>query len=382
MLPNRFDFIIGGIVALLIVLIAVSALLMPAAPASASGAKIAYLGPTAGPFNIMVVDPAQPGLAPQAITNSPRGIFDFSVSADGRYIAYSEQVGELEIAELFVIDLQTKAVQQLTDCAGQDAYCTTPIWRPDGKALAYQRVNLNTSLGLGPSAPRIWILDMSREQASTFQLFQNSDILGSDSIWSADGSKIAFYESTSQSVMVYDFKAAAPEDQAIIIPAGNGMVGSLSPDGTKLVFPEILPPGETIPARAVLRVADLTNQVITDLTPEEELTDDNVVAWKPDGTELALTRTYLDERYTRGFQVYSLKLADSTNTLEPMIYDENYQHSGVLWSPDGSQILVQRFDLLNSDVNTRPEIWVYTPETKALNRIVTDGFYARWIPAP
>ncbi|MBC8171158.1 MAG: PD40 domain-containing protein, partial [Anaerolineae bacterium] len=289
---SRFDMIVGAVVALLIVLIAISALLLtPAAPASASGAKIAYLGPTAGPFNIWLIDPAQPGVAAQAITNSTNGIFDFSVSADGRYIAYSEQLGELQIAELLVIDLQTKAIQQLTDCAGQDAYCTTPVWRPDGKVIAYQRVNLNTNLGVGPSAPRIWLLDMSREPASTFQLFQNSDILGSEPVWSTDGSKLVFYESTSQSVMVYDFNATTPEEQALTIPAGNGMVGSLSPDGTKLVFPEILPAGETIPARAVLRVADLSSQVITDLTPEEALTDDNVVAWNPNGTELALTRT-------------------------------------------------------------------------------------------
>jgi Tol biopolymer transport system component len=375
---SRFDRNTLVVVGALVAVVALTALFAALqSPAAVTGLQIAYLAPTRGPYNIWLVE-AREGAAPRQVTFAEGGVFDFSVSADGRYIAYAEQKGDERIAELMLLDLETNNVRQLTDCTGQDAYCTTPVWRPDGKVIAYHRTELNSGLEIGPSAPRVWLLDMTSNPVNTFPLFQDSQLLTTEPQWSNDGSSIVVYESSSQSVMVYHFDAESEAEQVQTIPAGNGNVGALSPDGATLIFPELLPPGETTPSRAVLRVADLQNDRIDSLTPESELTDDSSAAWSPDGTRLAITRVYLDEaRYTRGFQIYLMDMA--SRALSPLVVDADYQNSAISWSPDGAHLVFQRFKVRDADVNTVSEIWMVTPETDSLFRVGVDGFYPRWV---
>jgi Tol biopolymer transport system component len=365
------------VLALVIVIGITAAIAISQSPASVAGQQVAFLAPTRGPYNIWLVE-ARNGAVPRQVTFAEGGVFDFSVSADGRYIAFAEQRGDDRVAELMLLDLETNTTRQLTDCIGQDAYCTTPVWRPDGRVIAYHRTELNSALDIGPSAPRVWLLDMSTDVINTFPLFENSQLLTTEPQWSGDGNSIVVYESSSQSVMVYHFDAETEEERVQSIPAGNGNVGALSPDGQTLIFPELLPPGETTPSRAVMRLADLSTGDITPLTPEDELTDDSSVAWTPDGERLAITRVYLDEeRYTRGFQIYGMDMA--TRVLEPLVQDAAYQNSAISWSPDGAHLAFQRFRVQDADVNTVSEIWMYTPETDELFRVGEDGFYPRWV---
>ncbi|MBC8100286.1 MAG: PD40 domain-containing protein [Armatimonadetes bacterium] len=370
---SRFDariLIAAGGLALLVALTALLA--MTQAPIR-SGARIAYLSPTRGPYNLYLVDPAAPD-TPEQVTQAPNGVLDYAVSADGRSIAYTEPRGTLGHAEIMLLDLQSKRIIQLTDCLTADAYCTTPAWRPDGTVLAYQRTEFNTALNLPPGAPRIWLLDLTSTPHNSFPLLQDSQMLGAEPQWSANGERLVFYESNSQSVLVYNFAALNDQDRLLSIPAGNGAVGVLSPDGTRLAFPEIV---DGAPFHAVLRLADLTTGTITPLTEVEDIIDDNAAAWHPDGERVAVMRVYLDARYTRGYQIYLMDVA--TRTARPLIEDAAYQHSAIAWSADGSWLALSRYRVIDATAETTPEIWAYALASGALTRVAADGFAPRWV---
>ena len=109
--------------------------------------RIAYLYPADGsPQNIWIVDPADPD-HPKQITNSTDGIYNYGISPDGTQIAYAENDRGTGTADIKLLDLASGTVVQLTHC--QTAICTTPVWRPDGQMIAYERAENDPQLGTG-----------------------------------------------------------------------------------------------------------------------------------------------------------------------------------------------------------------------------------------
>jgi Tol biopolymer transport system component len=377
---SRFDRTTLLIIGVLVIAVAITALLVTSQSpqrgqsAASTGARIAYLSPSRGPYQVWAVDPVNPNSA-QQLTDAPNGVFDFDVSADGRQIVYAATESDNEGYQLYVLDVETREARLLLDCVSQDAYCTTAVWQPQGQMLAYQRVENNTVLNLPPGPPRLWILDLSVQPPNTFPLLADTDILGSQPTWSGDGSKLAFYDANSQSVMVYDFAEGDETARLTEIPAGSGSVGALSPDGTALIFPEYVATGPL--PHLVFRVGDLANSGIRSLTAEDDAIDDNGITWNPNGQQVVITRVYQDERYTRGYQVYRVDV--ETGEIEALIFDADYQHTAVRFSPDGSQLAVDRYNVANADATSTPEIWMYSFSDGALTRVAADGFFPRWI---
>jgi TolB protein len=356
---RRFDRTIIVVIVALVVVIGITALI--ALRQGERAPRVAYLAPSVGPFNVYIT--AQDS-TPQQLTFSQTGVYDFAVSPDGRYIAYSEDQPDGQTRDLMLLDLANNTIRALTNCRTENAVCTAPAWRPDGSALAYQRGELNDPMG---AVSRIWLLDLSDN--STFPLFEQAEVLGAEPIWSPDGNRLAFYDNNTQAVLIYNFNAQDETTQLQALPAGNGSSGAFAPDSAHLLFPELL---IAEPTRSVMRLANLETGNLRSLTSEDELTEDRFAAWHPDGRRVVVTRKYLDERYTQGDQVYLVEI--DTGVAQPLIFDENYQHSAPSWSADGEQLVLHRYSFETGF----PEIWVYNLETKALTRLVEDGFFPRW----
>lgn len=342
-----------------------------------SGAHIAYLSPTRGPYQIWSVDPADPASA-QPLTEIPNGVLDFDVSADGRQIAFTTTETDLNGYQLYVLDVESRQPRLLLDCVSQDAYCTTPVWRPDGRMLAYQRVENNTALNLPPSAPRVWLLDLGVQPPTTYPLTNDREMLGSQPVWSGDGSRLAFYDANSQQVVVYSF--AEPDETARLtgFPGGGGSVGALSPDGRQLIFPEYVISSPE--PHLTFRVADLIGGSVRPLTQANEAANDHAVTWHPDGQHVVITRTYPDRR---GNEVYRVDLP--AGSVEPLIADEDYQQTTVRFSPDGSRIALDRYNLAEADATSTVEIWTYKFADDGLadgtlTQAAADGFLPKWMP--
>ncbi len=338
--------------------------------------RVAYLAPAdSAPMNIWVADPAVPNSARQ-VTNSPSGIYDFGVSPDGSKIAFTEKNSNTGTMDIKLLDLETGSVEQVTNCA--DAECKTPVWRPDGQAIAYERIDLNSAMAeqLGASPTRIWLIDLSSQPAATRPLFDDSQILGYGVRWSQDGTRISMFDYGSQGILVHDFLDGSTE----VIASKYGNPGELSPDGTKLIYPEITL--VTDQATSYLQIVDLVNKTIERVSNPDEPIDDDSAVWTNDNKSIIVRRRYTDERYTRGSQIYLVDPADGS--AEPLIVDQNYQNGLFLLDPTGTQLVVQRFPdavALNDPNNPGlPQIWTLDMQTMTLVKVVDNAYFPRWVP--
>lgn len=341
--------------------------------------RVAFLSPASGaPLNIWLADPANPANA-QQVTFSPSGVFDFGVSPDGSQIAFAERNSDTGTSDIKLLDLETGGIQQLTNCL--DADCTTPVWRPDGQVIAYERVDFNSDMqNISNSPTRIWLIDLSTIPATTRPLFEDTQILGYGLQWSRDGSRATLFDISSQGILLHDFEAGS----TVVIPSRYGSTGALSPDGTRIVFPEVIL-SETGEARSFLQMANADTQELTPLSHPDEPVDDDAAAWSPDGETLVISRRYMDDRFTRGRQLYRFDLAD--NSVEPLVVDPVYANGFFSFDPTGTQLVIQRFPELTAsgtrgEVNTAgtPEIWTYDLNTQELTQVATDSFFPRWVP--
>ena len=101
-----------------------------------------------------------------------------------------------------LFDMTTRISQLLYACP--DAACSEVAWRPDGKVIAFDHVELNSGNGMPPGATRVWVYDLDSNQAQP--LFKDTQQLGYSPRWSPDGQKLAVYDSGNGVVVVHDFK--------------------------------------------------------------------------------------------------------------------------------------------------------------------------------
>ncbi len=338
--------------------------------------RVAYLYPSDdAPQNIWVVDPVLPGSNAQ-VTASPTGIYDFAVSPDGSQIAFAER-GTDGSNDIKLIDLDTGGIIQLTNC--QDASCTTPVWRPDGNVIAYERVEYNSDANVGRSPTRIWLLDPTVTPATTRPLLNESQILGYNAQWSADGGRIALFDTASASILIYDFATG----EILAIPSRSGTSGALSPDGNRLIFTEIAPGAEGQSFRQYLRSVQLDTRELSYISTPDDPLEDQDARWNPDGEFLAVTRRYTDERYTRGHQLVLIPIT-TPDDARVLTGDPNYADGAFSWDATGAQLVIQRLRVINEDGQpdnlARPTVWTLDVATGMLTRVAENAYLPKWVP--
>ena len=100
--------------------------------------------------------------------------------------------------------------------------------------IAYERTEYDAQFGSSP--PRIWLIDLTTTPATTRPLFQQTQILGYDAQWSGDGNRIALVDSAS----VVDPRLRLHDRQDHLDCQPSRELGALSPDGTRLIYPDIV----------------------------------------------------------------------------------------------------------------------------------------------
>ena len=382
----KFDLIVGTVVVLLIFVIgAVTYLDNP----QRQGAKVAYLypltssasGETAIP-NIWLASVANPDDA-QQLTNSRMGIFDFAVSNNGRYIAYSERDEELLLLDLYLLDLQTGDTSRLTNCAAEDSECYTPVFHPDNNTLAYMKKSLNRDLvTVSPGVSRIWLLDIAAR--TTQPLTTNTQMLGHSPVWSPDGNTIAFFSSdlNNPQILIYNFNPQIEDKRTVnAVPSQHGTTGTISPNGQRLIFPDIVDRGGVIETH--LKIVDLSTDPVqfVDFTDKDGQFSDLSAQWHPDGQTVTVARKYNDDRWTLGHQLYNID-AD-TDDVTPLLVDSRFTHSFYTWNNTGTKLLLQRLALRDEQGNperaARPAIWVLDSETGELVKVSDFAYHPRWV---
>src|SRR5260221_7523585 len=330
--------------------------------------RVIYLGPVDNIVqNLFVADPVQDA-APSQLTTSANGIVGYDVSPDGGSVVYSELSGT-GAASLMTLDLTTHKSSVLYQCP--DATCTNPAWRPDGSAIAFEKVDLNTGTGMTPGVPRVWLLDVASGKVS--QLFQDNQRLGYSPHWSPDGNLLAVFDTNAGGIVVHDFKAQT--DQTI--PTVQGEVGLFSPDGKWLYFPKVVDLGDGNYATHLVLV-DVSSALYVqhDLVADSDPADDLEAVWSPDSKQLLVARRPPHDLGSSGTQLYSVEVA--TGIATPLVVDEAYSQSNIEISPAGDVMLFQRFPLDKPGAHI--EDWPLNMSTHALKKVVDNGTSAHWLP--
>ncbi len=146
------------------------------------------------------------------------GYSAFSTSPDGT-LAY--RLGGAGVSQLAWFDRTGKELDQV----GRPDNHASPRLSPDGKRVAITRTD--------PTGD-IWLLELGRDAATRFTFHPQVDMV---SVWSPDGSRIAFSSNRSGTQDLYMKPAnGAGEDELLLKTPFGKFIGDWSPDGRHLVY--------------------------------------------------------------------------------------------------------------------------------------------------
>lgn len=296
-------------------------------------------------------------------------VWDYAASPDGSRIAFSVVRPDGSAVDLWLMNADGSDSHLLLQC--EQVQCSGLAWSPDASRLAYERRELNVELGslsVGPGPPRVWLLDL--HSGRTMPLSQDDQLLGYAPRWSPDGSCLAYFE-PQRGVRVLDLDTQTSQ----LIPNQLGEMGTWSPDGQALVLVDFAFTGQEFASYLVR--ADLNDGRTRDLSPTESQAADGSPAWSPTGEWIAFGRKALaDGTPTPGQQLWLMRPDGSE--AHPLVTDSEAHLGGIKWSPDGSRLAYQRFQLLQAGV--RPEIWLVSLDGGHAIKLAANGALPSWLP--
>ncbi len=320
------------------------------------------------------------------LTETALGVYDFSLSHHGAQIAYTAERSDGG-TDLHLLDLVTGDDRPVYS-SPEGSRCESVVVSPGGDYLAFECFEFQTS-GAGtliPGSRRVWVLPL--EQGEQPFLAGQDDHITTAPRWSPSG-VLAFYDSTSIAVVIVDPAQVADLTVPTLLPSAMGNISSWSPDGTVLVFAQmVLPPAHSafeehsdeieLDFYTHLFSANLASGTVDDLSGDEfEPVEDASPTFSPDGLTIAFARRYMDQaRFTLGRQIWLMN-ADGSNA-RILTTDTMINHSALAWSPDSSALAHMRFD--RSDISQPAEIWITDINGDNSRLLVRGGYLPIWIP--
>ncbi|MCY3707757.1 MAG: hypothetical protein OXG26_02605 [Caldilineaceae bacterium] len=309
------------------------------------------------------------GLSPRPLTPTEVSVWDFAPSPDGRMIAYGA-LGELGFSDLRLLDLASGQDRPLLAC--ENASCSGPNWSPDGQYLAYTRRSVNAFASGVLSPPRIWILDVA--SGETAPIFSDSQRLGLDARWSADGEWLCFVSPEEQQLAVINLAGgpAGENGQTAFYPTATGETCSWDSAQARLYTTDFRQSGDEWMTHLIAIDVESGEQVELSEVGSDgaALVHDSSADPSADGGWIAFRRKELEgPGATRGSQIWRMR-ADGTEAT-PLTADPAYDHGPPVWSPDGRYLITRRFPLRGPEVV--PSLWLIEVETGELRLLVEPG---------
>ena len=308
-------------------------------------------------------------LPSRPLTPAEVSVWDFAPSPDGRLIAYGA-LGAMGFSDLRLIDLASGKDRPLLTC--ENASCSGPSWSSNGQYLAYTRRSVNAFASGVLSPPRIWILDVA--SGETAPIFSDSQRLGLEARWSADGEWLCFVAPEEQKLAVINLTArsAGETGQTAFYPTATGETCAWDRSRRRLYTTDFRQSGDEWMAHLIAIDVESGEQVDLSGTGSATLAlvHDSSAVPSADGAWLAFRRKELEgPGATRGSQIWRMR-PDGTEATA-LTADPAYDHGPPVWSPDGRFLITRRFPLRGPDVVA--SLWLIEVETGALRLLVEPG---------
>ncbi len=286
-------------------------------------------------------------------------LIEFSPDPIGTTIAFTMQNASRG-HDLWLMDRDGEDQRVLLNC-GRDV-CSEPAWSMDRQTIAYTReLYQEQTNSYQPS--QIWTVEI--ETGRTAQFYQSDWAFRHAPSFSPDGKHFASYDTTNRGIRILDLETS----QESIVPSALPGSGDWSPDGTKIIFTDLLP-AENEPFVQVF-VLDLETKVVeTVLDVGLSDTDFSQPRWSPDGEALAVSLRPVNANISKSLWVLRLDgLVNRQITDDPSATFTAYE-----WDPWGDRLIYQRYDLTSS----KTSIWLWEPGENKM--IIENGSRPKWLP--
>ena len=308
-------------------------------------------------------------LSPRALTPEEVSVWDFAPSPDGRMVAYGA-LGELGFSDLRLFDLASGQDKPMLAC--ENASCSGPSWSADGRYLAYTRRSVNAFASGVLSPPRIWLLDV--ESGETAPIFSDSQRLGLDARWSADGAWLCFVSPEAQQLAVIKLTGGPADEagQTDFYPTATGETCTWDRSLPRLYTTDFRQSGDEWMTHLIAIDVGSGDQIELSVVGSDgaALVHDSSAVPSADGAWIAFQRKELEgPGATRGSQIWRMR-PDGTEAAA-LTADPAYDHGRPVWSPDGRFLITRRFPLRGPDVV--PSLWLIDLETGAVRLLVEPG---------
>ena len=146
--------------------------------------------PNAQQLDIFIMD--ADGSNEKRLTSHPKNDGVPTWSPDGRHLAFSSSRGGWR--EIYIIELSTGDIRQLTENVDNDAFSSRPSWSPDGRHIVHEQV-------ITGGGRHIYITDVAGKNTRPFLKGPQPHLIGDTVIskyaprWSPDGKYVMYYES-------------------------------------------------------------------------------------------------------------------------------------------------------------------------------------------
>jgi TolB protein len=304
--------------------------------------------------------PAQPA----AITSGSGSVWDYAPSPDGSRIVYSA-LNTDGGSDLWVTQVDGAGPALLLACP--QAFCATPAWSPDGRLLAYSQRNANEFAAAAVSPPRLFLLDVTTQE--TAPVFADSQKLGFEPRWAADGQWLAYLAPDFYGVTAYNVETGVEQ----FYPTQTGETATWHPTRSEFLMTEQAQIGDMFVVH--LYLVDPVANTRRNLSGDANLVEDGSPAWSPDGEWVAFRRSELaGERKTLSKQLWLMR-ADGSEA-HPLTADAEIDYGAPAWSGDGSTLLFHRFPLKGPNIVI--SVWTMDLESGEQREVARPGQRPQW----
>jgi dipeptidyl aminopeptidase/acylaminoacyl peptidase len=340
--------------------------------------RLAYLWPAGEPADIYTLLPSAE--APERLTTAG-GVEDFAPGAGGTELAYSI-VGSDGRTELHTVRVDSGADRLLFHCP-EGEHCSSAAISPDGSLLAFVRGPVGQGDGsfVAPGRTRIWVLEtesglmrpVSAEESTSLSPF-----------WSPQG-WLTYVDATQAALIVVSLANPQAVEPLGMVPSSLGERGAWSPDGSYLVYPDLLFPSEeeaqgegaTHLEAHLYRWEPATGELLDLSLALGERVEDGAPSFSPDGEWIVFGRRVIAAgQWTPGRQLWRMRV---DGTQAEALSDESFiNHGAPAWSPAGDHLAYLRFDV---EAPLEPaELWWFDLGRRESSQAVVGGYAPAWIP--